>query len=156
MSKPLDQVTDEDLARNGLADFSINPRPIMPWRTENERLTGVAPTPEEWSAIVQAADNPVEKHELTPAWPADWQWHEGMSTNGDIYVMSRKETGEVAIWIWAAGMPQWAILERFGFIMLANRRLNEIREAVRRGETTIIELTQELRSRFDHPNYGRF
>lgn len=52
MGKPLDQVTDEDLARNGLADFSINPRRVMPWRTERELLTGEAPTEEEWQAIV--------------------------------------------------------------------------------------------------------
>ncbi len=52
MGKRLDEVTDEDLARNGLVDFSINPRPVMPWRTEKHRLTGVPPTEEEWQAVI--------------------------------------------------------------------------------------------------------
>lgn len=65
MGKPLDQVTDEDLARNGLADFESNPRRIMPWRTEQHRLTGIEPTDEEWRAVLASI---AEEEDRRLAW----------------------------------------------------------------------------------------
>lgn len=156
MGKSLDRVTDEDLARAGLADFSINPRPITPWRTEQHRLTGVPPTDEEWSAILEACDDAHPTRSDRPDFPAHCVWHDGLSTNGDIYVMSEKETGEIALWIWAAGMPAWAVLERSKYIVLARKRLKEIRAAIERGETTIAELAENIVERSRHPQFGRF
>ncbi|QIG69197.1 hypothetical protein EVB78_163 [Rhizobium phage RHph_N1_15] len=78
MSKPLDQVTDEDLLRNGLADFTLRPRQIMPWRTENERLTGVPPTDEERQHLVDTySDEAIELRYQQRTQPGRFHPHYG-------------------------------------------------------------------------------
>lgn len=97
---------------------------------------------------------------MLPERPAGWEWHRGLSTNGELYVMSNSNTGEVAIWIWVEGMPYWAILERVGFIAQAHRRLDDLSQAIHRGETTIRELADgmaaDMVERMQNPLYGRF
>ncbi len=93
---------------------------------------------------------------MLPERPIGWEWHRGLSSNGELYLMSNRDTGEVAIWIWVEGMPHWAILERVGFIAQAQKRLGELSQAVHRAETTIQELADGIAERMRNPLYGRF
>jgi hypothetical protein len=91
-----------------------------------------------------------------PVLPTGWEWIEGISTNGDIYLAFRGRPAvdlEVGIFVCGLGMNHWRVIERPSRIILGKKRMKEIRNDIQLGKYTIADLVPAPATQ---KNWGRF
>lgn len=88
-----------------------------------------------------------------PAFPPEWEWLEGTSSNGDVYLAYNKVQAETGIFVRGLDMDHWRLIERPANETLGRQRMKTIRDELHSGRSTIADLVPAPSALV---NWGRF